>query len=58
MADEDEWKVFKDNHLWEKQDTNKENNQDTAYRVEAMAHRTAEKGLGPTDGIVQAGNLY
>ena len=58
IADKDKWKVLKDNQLWEKQDTDKENNQDTAYEVEATADGTAEKGLGPTDTLVQTGNPY
>ena len=58
MANEEEWKVLKDNQLWEKQDTNKENSQDTACGGEAKADRTAEKGLGPMDALVQAGNPY
>ena len=49
---------MKDNQLWEKKDTDKENNQDTAYEVEATADGTAEKGLGPTDALVQTGNPY
>ena len=57
-ADEDKWKILKDNQLWKKQDTDKENNQNTAYEVEAMADGTAEKGLGPTDAQVQTGNPY
>ena len=57
-VDEEEWKVLKDNQLWEKQDTNKENSQDPAYGEEAKADGTAEKGLGPTDALVQAGNPY
>ena len=49
---------MKDNQLLEKQDTDKEDSQDTAYRVEAKADGTAEKALGPTDALVQAGNPY
>ena len=49
---------MKDNELWEKQDTEKEKNQDMAYKVEATADGTAEKGLGPTDALVQTGNPY
>ena len=56
MTDNDQWKVLKDNQLWEKQDKDKEDNQDTPYKVEAMADGTAEKGLGPTDTLVQTGN--
>ena len=49
---------MKDNQLWEKQDKGKENNQDTAYEREAMVDGTAEKGLEPTDTLVQTGNPY
>ena len=58
MAEDDKWRVLKDNQLWEKQDMGKEKNQDTAYQIEATADRTAEKGLGPTDALVQTGYLY
>ena len=58
MTEDDEWRVLKDNQLWEKQDMGKENNQDMAYKIEATADRTAENGLGPTDALVQTGTLY
>ena len=52
-ADIDKWKVLKDHQLWEKQDNDKENNQDTAYKVEAMADGKVKKGLRSTDALVQ-----
>ena len=58
MANEEEWRLLKDNQLWEKQETDKENSQDPAHEGEAKADGTTEKGLGPTDALVQAGNLY
>ena len=57
-TNEEEWRILKDNQLWEKQDINKENNQDSAHEGEVRADRTTEKGLGPTDTLVQAGNPY
>ena len=57
VTEEDgEWRVLKDNELWEKQDMEKEKNQDIAYQVEATADGKAKKGLGPTDALVQTGN--
>ena len=58
MTNKEEWRILKDNQLWEKQDTNKENNQDSAHEGEVRADGTTEKGLGPTDALVQAGNPY
>ena len=36
----------------------KEMNQNTMQKTEVMAHGTAEKGLGPTNTLVQKGNPY
>ena len=57
-AQDSKWRVLKDNQLWEKQDMGKEKNQDTVYEIEATADGTAEKGLGPTDALMQTGNPY
>ena len=57
-TNEEEWRILKDNQLWEKQDINKENNPDPAHEGEVGADGTIEKGLGPTDALVQAGNPY
>ena len=56
--EDSEWRVLKDNKPWQKQDMEKEKNQDMAYKAEATADGTAEKGLGPTDTLVQTGNPY
>ena len=57
---DNKWRVLKDNELWEKQDTGEDKNQGTTYEAETevIADGTAEKGLGPTDALVQTGNLY
>ena len=41
-----------------KKDTDKENSQDPAHEGEAKPDGTTEKGLGPKDALVQAGNPY
>ena len=64
---EGEYRILKDNQLWEKQDEPREESggkQDKPREEsggidngeEARADGTIEKGLGPTDALVQTGN--
>ena len=46
-ANKEEWRILKDNQLWEKQDTNKENNQDSAHKGEVRADGKKRRGLDP-----------
>ena len=57
-ADKEDWRILKDNQLWEKQDTNKEESRDSEHEGGVRADGTTEKGLGPTDTLVQTGNPY
>ena len=49
---------MKDNQLWEKQDGARKESEEIEIREEAQADRTIEKGLDPTDALVQTGNPY
>ena len=53
-----DWRILKDNQLWEKQDDTKERSQDVDNGEKAQADGTTEKGLGPSDTLVQTGNPY
>merc|ERR1711873_97583 len=57
---ENEWeyRIVKDNQMWEKQDKAGEESGDIDNGEEAQADGTIEKGLGPTYALVQTGNLY
>ena len=44
--------------MWEKQDEPREESRGIDNREEAQADGTIEKGLGPTDALVQTGNPY
>ena len=57
-ANKDDWRILKDNQLWEKQDDTKEGSQDIDNGEKAQADGTIERGLGPTDTLVQTGNPY
>ena len=50
-----EYRILKDNQLWEKQDKAREESEDIDNGEEAQADGTIEKSLGPTDALVQAG---
>ena len=53
-----DWRILKDNQLWEKQDDDKERSQDIDNGEKVQADGTTEKGLGPSDTLVQTGNPY
>ena len=58
IANEGDWRILKDNQLWEKQYEGKEESGNIDNGEEAQVDRTIEKGLGPTDTLVQTGNPY
>ena len=58
IANEGDWRIVKDNQLWEKQDKAKEESGNIDNGEKAQADGTIEKGLGPTDTLVQTGNPY
>ena len=58
IANEGDWRIVKDNQLWEKQHEAKEESRNIDNGEKAQADGTIEKGLGPTDTLVQTGNLY
>ena len=49
---------MRDNQLPEKGDTRGEVEQPSTLETEAKADGTVERGLGPTDALVQAGNPH
>ena len=51
-ANKEDWRILKDNQLWEKQDNTKEGSQDIDNGEKAQADGTIERGLGPTDTLV------
>ena len=57
-ANKEEYRIVKDNQLWEKQDETREESKDIDNGEEAQADGTVEKGLGPTDALVRTGNPY
>ena len=57
IANEGEYRILKDNQLWEKQDEAKEESRNIDNGEEAQVDGTIEKGLQPTDTLVQTGNL-
>ena len=58
IANEGDWRIVKDNQLWEKQDKAKEESRNIDNGEEAQVDGTIEKGLGPTDTLLQTGNPY
>ena len=69
IANEGEYRILNDNQLWEKQekpreegagkqDKLREENRDIDNGEEARVDGTREKGLGPTDALVQTGNNF
>ena len=57
-ANEGEYRILKDNQLWEKQDEAREESENRDNGEETQADGTMEKGLGPMDVLVQTGNPY
>ena len=57
-ANKEDWRILKDNQLWEKQDDTKEGSQDVDNGEKAQADGTIERGLGPTDTLVQTRNPH
>ena len=61
-ADVGEFRIMKDNQLWENQEDIREGNKDKddgeEIQVEGTVDGTLEKGLGPTDTLVQTGNPH
>ena len=57
-TNEGEYRILKDNQLWEKQDKARKESEEIETREEAQADGTIEKGMGPTDALVQTGNPY
>ena len=57
-ANEEDWRILKDNQLWEKQDATKEGSRNLDNGEGVQADGTIEKGLGPTDTLVQTRNPY
>ena len=53
-----EYRILKDNQLWEKQEETREGSKDKDNRDDTQADGTMEKGLGPTDTLVQTGNPH
>ena len=58
IANEEDWMILKDNQLWEKQDATKKGSWNIDNGEKAQADGTIEKGLGPTDTLLQTGNPY
>ena len=58
IANEEDWRILKDNQLWERQDKTKKGSWNIDNGEKAQADGTIEKGLGPTDTLVQTGNPY
>ena len=48
-----EYRILKDNQLWEKQEETREGSEEKDNGEETQADGTIEKGLGPTDALVQ-----
>ena len=57
-ANDEEYRIVKDNQLWEKQDETREEGEDIGNEEESQIDGTVEKGLGPTDTLIWTGNLY
>ena len=55
-ADVGEFRILKDNQLWENQEDIREGNKDKDNGEEIQVDGTLEKGLGPTDTLVWTGN--
>ena len=58
IVNEGDWRLVKDNQLWERQDEAKEESGNIDNGEKAQADGTIEKGLGPTDTLVQTRNPY
>ena len=52
------WTVVRDNQLPEKRDTREEVEQPSTLETEVKADGMVERGLEPTDALVQAGNPH
>ena len=61
-ADVGEFRIMKDNQLWENQEDIREGNKDKdngeEIQMDGTVDGTLEKGLGPTDTLVQTGNPH
>ena len=58
IANKEDWRILKDNQLWEKQDKTKKGSWNRDNGEKSQADGTIENGLGPTDSLVQTRNLY
>ena len=52
IANKEDWRILKDNQLWEKLDYTKGGSQDIDNGEKAQEDGTIERGLGPTDTLV------
>ena len=57
-VNEGEYRIVKDNQLWEKQNRNKGEDEDMGLEEEAHTDGTMEKGLGQTDALIRSGNPH
>ena len=57
-AEVGEFRILKDNQLWENQEDIREGNKGKDEGEEIQVDGTLEKGLGPTDTLVRTGNPH